>query len=180
MISDYPYSLSGALTVTTLTPWRQNHVCLHERGNGKIRQMTVTADKNAIGFSLVELSVATALLSMGLAGFSLLMGLALNGTSEAGYQSLAATQASAMTELYLISGHATPPATEYEAWTDGISRWLPSGRGLMCLDSTPEDGSIDNPACDEMGRPVIKLFWQVPPIDGDDGARRLVARLPGP
>lgn len=142
--------------------------------------MTPAADKHAIGFSLVELAVATALLSVGLAGFSLLMGLALKGTSEAGHLSLAAAQASTMTELYLMSGRAAPPASEYDEWADSISRWLPSGRGILCLDSTPEDGSLDNPACDELGKPVVKLFWLVPPVDGDNGARRLVARLPSP
>lgn len=142
--------------------------------------MTPFADRQADGFSLIELSVATALLSMGLGGFSLLMALALKGTSDAGHQSLAAAQVSTMTELYLLSGHSAPPTSDYQAWMDDISRWLPSGSGVLCLDSTPEDGDFEDPACDEMGHPVVKLFWQVPPDDGDNGARRLVARLPGP
>jgi prepilin-type N-terminal cleavage/methylation domain-containing protein len=180
MISDFPYSLPGVSTISSLAPRPQNHFCTHEQRNREIGHMTPAADKHATGFSLVELSVASALLAMGLAGFSLLMGLALKGTSEAGHQSLAAAQASTMTELYLLSGRTAPPATVYGAWAEDVSRWLPSGRGILCLDSTPEDGSFDNPACDELGKPVVKLFWLVPSVGDDNGARRLVARLPAP
>lgn len=49
-------------------------------------------------------------------------------------------------------------------WHPAITAALPSGRGIVCIDSTPNDGTIANPACDGVvvgGKPIfaIKIWW---------------------
>ena len=142
--------------------------------------MTAATANGAKGFSLVEVAVAAALLSTGLGGFSLLLTLAINGTAAAGHQSLAAAQVASMSEIFLLSGRSLPVAAETVAWTERIGRLLPVGRGTLCADSSPEDGSGDDPSCDGQGTAVIKVFWREAPVGDDDGTRRLVAVMPPP
>lgn len=50
-------------------------------------------------------------------------------------------------------------------WHPTISAVLPSGAGVVCIDSTPEDGTPANPGCDNVvavpGKPIfaIKIWW---------------------
>ncbi len=50
---------------------------------------------------------------------------------------------------------------QYDAtiWLQNTARALPGGVAIVCMDSTPDDGSPDNPACDGLGLNTIKLFW---------------------
>lgn len=158
------------------------------------------------GFSLVELSIATAVLSMGLGGLSLMMMLAVHGTSDARYRTLATSEVSSLAELILMNRdsfeHFIDPAplmyedcSQAEHCSDGerasgmVNSWrvrvqgeLPAGDGLVCRDSTPDDGSTGNPACDNAGDPVIKVFWNNG-NDADEQAentQRVVSRLSRP
>jgi type IV pilus assembly protein PilV len=159
--------------------------------------------KAVAGFSLIELTLASAIFSMGLAGLSLLMLTAVTGTAEAGHQTLATAKASSLAELIALnsdaSGHYVNPqagvdagcmdfeicsaeqmaARELGAWQYELSRELPRGSGLVCRDSTPDDGHAAEPACDGDGSLVVKVFWQeLHHLDRDDaGRRRLVTRL---
>ncbi|MBN9287762.1 MAG: type IV pilus modification protein PilV [Gammaproteobacteria bacterium 39-13] len=51
------------------------------------------------------------------------------------------------------------------SWRPAIPAALPSGAGVVCIDSTPNDGTPDNPACDNVvvvaGKPIfaIKIWW---------------------
>jgi len=156
------------------------------------------------GFSLVELTVATAIYSMGLGSLSLMLLLAVRGTSDAGFETTAAVQAASLAEMILMtsdaSGHYALPsapgtgpcdaaqpcsAEEMAAWQ--LATWqrrlaigMPAGRGLVCRDATPDDGSADDPACDGEGRDVIKVFWQQPPgaAEAEPVPARQVLRLP--
>ena len=55
------------------------------------------------GFSLIELTVATAIYSMGLGSLSLMMMVAVQGTTEAGHEGVAALQAASMAEQILMN-----------------------------------------------------------------------------
>lgn len=155
------------------------------------------------GFSLIEVAVAAAIFSMGLAGISLLMLTAVMGTAEAGHHTVASTKASSLAEMIALNSYASghyinplPPedyacvddescsggrlaAEELGAWQRELAAELPGGRGLVCRDSTPDDGHSADAACDGEGGMVVKVFWlESRNLDDEDGGlRRLVARL---
>jgi type IV pilus assembly protein PilV len=156
------------------------------------------------GFSLVELTVATAIFSLGIGGLSLLFLLALQGTLESKFRVAAVSQAASLQEMMWLApeGRAAfmapgespaEPACDggalctpelmagsmLESWQRQLESGIPSGRGLVCRDSTPSDGTPSEPACDGIGTPVIKVFWEEP---GNDGAvaHRSVRALPLP
>lgn len=155
------------------------------------------------GFSLLELSIAAAIYSMGLGGVSLMMMLAVHGTAAAEHDTLAALHATSLAERIAMSpdafGHYVFPAEPVDCetgplcpdgkWaTSGLSGWrtgltadLPAGDGLVCRDGTPADGNADDPACDGTGAPFIKIFWRAPG-EGDENVvtHRHVSRLPQP
>jgi type IV pilus assembly protein PilV len=158
---------------------------------------------NQSGFSLVELSVAMAIFSMGLGSLSMMLLASIHGTAEARHQTVAAIQANSLAEMIAMStdayGHYINPSDfdtaacahdfcDEEAmasgnmmsWKTRIHDELPGGKGLVCRDSTPEDGSAINPSCDGSGALVIKVFWVEPRHENseDGGLRRLVSRLP--
>lgn len=156
------------------------------------------------GFSLIELSIAAAIFSMGLAGVSLMLLTAIMGTAEAGHQTIATNSAGSLAELIAVNtdaaGHFVNPqgvdagvcidsldcsyavmaATEVGSWQRELAARLPNGSGLVCRDSTPHDGHGQDAACDGNGGLVVKVFWQESyrPDVHDDGRRRLVARIP--
>lgn len=154
------------------------------------------------GFSLVELTAAAAVFSMGLSSLSMMMLASVNGTSQARHQTVATTQASSMAEMIATSsdayGHYVNPADDFPAvcedvfcdgaamaadnllfWQTQLRNELPYGSGRVCRDSTPDDGTFDDPACDGTGAVVIKIFWSESRRDeADDAMKRLVSRLP--
>jgi type IV pilus assembly protein PilV len=164
----------------------------------------IPEDLRQTGFSLLELSVATAIYSMGLGSLSLMLLLAVQGTTEARLVTTAAMQVSSLAEVILMdsdaAGHyALPPgnnapfcslgqvctpeemtAWQLEHWRERLAADLPGGRGLVCRDLTPDDGDTDNAACDGEGGPVIKVFWQTPDshTDPDSVPARQVLLLP--
>lgn len=45
-------------------------------------------------------------------------------------------------------------------WSDDISGQLPGGSGVVCIDSTPNDGTASTPACDGIGNVLaVKIWW---------------------
>lgn len=45
-------------------------------------------------------------------------------------------------------------------WRAQIAAVLPAGTGVVCIDSTPADGTAAAPACDGAGRAfAVKIFW---------------------
>lgn len=155
------------------------------------------------GFSLIELSVATAILSMGLSALSMLMLAAIGGTGEAQHRTFAAAQAASLAEMIAMNpdaaGHYANPAPvrpgacleqmcnaaemaaeNLQFWQSQVLDGLPGGQGLVCFDSTADDGDLSDPACDGAGGLVIKVFWQarLHPEDEATGPQRMVARLP--
>jgi len=155
------------------------------------------------GFSLVELAVATAVFSMGLGSLSMMMLSAIHGTMEARHRTAAITQATSMAEMIAMQSDAydhyvNPPGADMLAcneghcqaaamaagnlisWKNQLSRALPGSAGLVCRDSTPDDGTAGNPLCDGEGALVVKVFWIESRHEHaeDGGQRRVVSRLP--
>ena len=158
------------------------------------------------GFSLVELSVATAIYAMGLGSLSLMMLLAVRGTGTAGDEAAAALHGASLAEMILMHsdaiGHYALPsenpavscdgldgcsaeemaAWQLHLWQQKLADDLPGGRGLVCRDSTPHDGEVQDPACDGAGGYVIKIFWNLPHsvADGSRIDSRITYPLPAP
>jgi type IV pilus assembly protein PilV len=159
------------------------------------------------GFSLIELSMAMAIFSMGLGGLSLMLLVAVKGTTSADHQTIANMHSSSLAEMILMNsdavGHYINPlpgqlaacigadqscsqdelAAGFMAdWEAQLGADLPNGTGLVCLDATPDDGHADMPSCDGAGGTVIKVFWQES-SDGENKAvseHRIVSQLPVP
>ena len=155
------------------------------------------------GFSLVELSVAMAVFSMGLGSLSIMLLAAIHGTAEARHETVAAIQADSLAEVIAMSSDAyghyiNPPGPDQAAcegdscnaqdlasanltsWHTRLRKELPGGTGLVCRDSTPADGNASDPLCDGNGTVVVKVFWSEPGHEDseDGGLKRLVSRLP--
>lgn len=51
-------------------------------------------------------------------------------------------------------------ALDYWVWSRSLATQLPAGLGVVCIDSTPDDGSADAPGCDGQGNSfAVKVFW---------------------
>jgi type IV pilus assembly protein PilV len=49
---------------------------------------------------------------------------------------------------------------DYREWSEEISRLLPGGSAVVCVDSTPDDGEPGDPQCDGTGNVFsIKIWW---------------------
>ena len=49
---------------------------------------------------------------------------------------------------------------DLKRWNNALAAGLPSGQGIVCLDSTPEIGSAASPACDGSSNVyAIKIWW---------------------
>ena len=136
------------------------------------------------GFSLLEVMVAGAIMSSGLAGLAALLLTAVSGTAQSGYRTAASLLADGMAVQMEISPSSlqtflqTPPlivahcdagntcsgqqfsAASLKSWQIQVADLLPAGVGVVCRDSSPFDGSSDSPACNGAGPVVIKVFWQ--------------------
>jgi len=159
------------------------------------------------GFSLIELSVAMAIYSMGLGSLSLMMLLAVQGTSDARFETTAALETASLAEQiavnspaidhYLVQPRADPAldcgfgevcsveemaAWQLTTWNARLAAELPGGAGLVCRDSTPGDGSADAGGCDGSGGYVIKVFWRpsIDPAEPAAASDRRVMSLPLP
>ncbi|HKJ18883.1 MAG TPA: prepilin-type N-terminal cleavage/methylation domain-containing protein [Xanthomonadales bacterium] len=155
------------------------------------------------GFSFIELMVATAVFSVGMGGMAALMLSASGGMAEAEYESIAHLQTDAMAATLqlgpLALEHlANPPQTaplcfesndctgpdwtmnQYLLWRAQVARELPGGHGVVCRDSTPNDGNSESPSCSGDGPVVTKVFWKEPrqQNEAEAGARRAVVQIP--
>lgn len=55
---------------------------------------------------------------------------------------------------------AQTAALDYVSWSADVGNEVVGGTGVVCIDSTPDDGTADAPACDGVGNTfAIKVFW---------------------
>ena len=49
---------------------------------------------------------------------------------------------------------------DFAQWNATLAAQLPGGSGVVCIDSTPDDGTAAAPACDATGTVLaVKVFW---------------------
>jgi type IV pilus assembly protein PilV len=64
---------------------------------------------------------------------------------------------------------------DHAQWAVALGNELPSGTGVVCRDSTPDDGTAAAPACDGAGAMhAIKVFWR----EKGDPSRLVIAVRP--
>jgi type IV pilus assembly protein PilV len=142
--------------------------------------------KSQGGYALLEALVAVVIAAVGLVGAARMQtfGLALNNGGQSrqkaillGYQMadrIRANQAGVTAHAYdlPVAGDTaclsdvagcTPvqlAAADMAQWQAEIASQLPGGVGVVCIDSTPDDGTSGAPQCDGVGSVVaVKLWW---------------------
>jgi type IV pilus assembly protein PilV len=137
------------------------------------------------GFNMIEVMVAIAVFSLGLISIAGLSITNLQNASHGLYESqatiIARQWADGMRsnlqayENGLFASNLDPgekscfggaecnydEAAHYDSdtWLQNAASALPGGVVIICMDSTPADGSPTDPACDGLGLNTIKLFW---------------------
>jgi type IV pilus assembly protein PilV len=136
------------------------------------------------GYALLEALVAVLVAAIGFVGAARLQtyGLAVNNSTQArqkatllGYQMadrIRANQAGVAAHAYDLAAAGDPsclssactPAqlagADLAQWQAEIAAQLPAGVGVVCLDSTPDDGSAVAPQCDGIGNVLaVKIWW---------------------
>lgn len=148
------------------------------------------------GFSLIEVVVAAAVFSLGIGGMSLLLVLAVHGTYAPRSATLAALHAHALADALrlvpdgVVTGAAdaedcgparacspaSMAASIMESWQAQLKRDLPTGGGLVCRDSTPDD-----PRCTESHGGAITVRWRdADPESGNEITHEFVLALTQP
>ena len=138
------------------------------------------------GYVLLEALVAVVIASVGFVGAARMqtLGLAMNNSTQVrqkathlGYQMadrIRANQAGVTAHAYdrpaagatacLSAASGCTPAllaaADVGEWQGEIASQLPGGSGVVCLDSTPDDGDAATPLCDGLGNVIaVKLWW---------------------
>lgn len=145
------------------------------------------------GFTLLEVLVAIIVISIGLLGLAGLQARGMQANHSSMLRTIATYQAYDMADRMranimgvnngnynnlsgtpsdpgCVSTNCTPAnmaTTDLYSWNTSNAVLLPSGQGVVCLDSTPDDGTQSSPACDGLGTIyAIKVWW----IDDRSGA----------
>ena len=139
------------------------------------------------GFTLIEILVAILVFAVGLLALAGLQLQTLRYAHSAGLRTIATTQAASLADMVrankagdykelgeaeegeslascFTSAGCTPQQVarlDVAVWNASNASALPGGSGTICIDSTPNDGTPDDPACDAVaGAPyVIKIWW---------------------
>ena len=143
------------------------------------------------GFTMVEFLVSIVVLSIGLIGLAGLQLTSLRDNSRAYMRSQASILASDLadrvranpatnyttatasenTDCHSSTGCSASQMAEHDLfeWNSKIPTELNNGEGLICIDSTPNDGvNKASPDCDDSGTNfAIKLWWQDEQTDSD-------------
>ncbi len=163
-----------------------------------VRPITVNRKRQA-GFTLVEVMVAALVLSVGLLGLAGLQAASLMNNQSAFMRSQASALAydladrmrtnvnSASANSYAVATAVNTSScsntngcspqqmaqADLAEWNTTIAAYLPLGQGVVCIDSTPNDGSgVGTPQCDGNGSEfAVKLWWD----DDRDGIINVTA-----
>ena len=141
--------------------------------------------RRAAGFALLEALVAVVIASVGFIGAARLQTVGLKMNASAGLRQKAVLLTYQMTDrmranqLGVTAGNYNNVAVGNKAclasgctsaelavadmteWSEDIAGQLPGGSGVVCVDSTPNDGTAIVPACDGVsGAPLaVKIWW---------------------
>lgn len=140
--------------------------------------------RHIAGFALLEALVAVVVASVGFIGAARLqtLGMKMNASSQfrqkavlltyqmtdriranrAGFTAGAynSPSAGAMTCLSTGCTPAQLAVADMTEWSNDVAAQLPNGSGVVCVDSTPDDGTALAPACDGNGNVLaVKVWW---------------------
>jgi type IV pilus assembly protein PilV len=140
--------------------------------------------RNLAGYALLEALVAVVVASVGFIGAARLqtLGMKMNASSQLrqkatllNYQMVDRIRANRIGlssgaynnpstgSMSCLSSGCTPAAlavADMTEWSNDITGQLPGGSGVVCVDSTPNDGTAAAPACDNVGNVLaIKIWW---------------------
>ena len=146
--------------------------------------------RKSVGFTMLEVMISIVIIAFGLLGVAGLQAFALKNTQSANFRLTATTLANDIIDRMksnyagVSSGsYNRPNSGDYEAsvncngapcsaallgdfdraeWARRVRQALPGGVGIVCLDSTPNDGANAGvPACDGNGDVmyVVKIWW---------------------
>lgn len=159
------------------------------------------------GFTMLEVLIAILVTSIGLLGVAGMQAFALKNTHSASLRLTASMLATDMIDRMhanksgsrygwydkpALAAYTTAVAnclttagcTSQELATNDLNEWsqrvassLPNGVGIVCYDSTPNDGASSTaPACDGNGIYVVKIWWS----DDRNGAVAVPQRFSSP
>lgn len=136
------------------------------------------------GYALLEALIAVVVASVGFIGAARLqtLGVKMNASSQLrqkavllSYQMTDRVRANmkgfgagnydspSVGSLACLSTGCTPAQlaeADMTEWSADISSQLPNGSGVVCVDSTPDDGTATAPACDGVGNVLaVKVWW---------------------
>lgn len=139
------------------------------------------------GFAMIEVLVAVLIISFGLLGLAGLQATGLRNNYGSHMRSIATQQAYELIDRMRanksgvdagsynnLGGAQSDPAciatsagcsaanvaiTDMYQWNLRNKQQLPSGEGVVCLDSTPADGTPAAPGCDGSPPFVVKIWW---------------------
>lgn len=145
---------------------------------------------SAVGATLIEMLVALLVVAIGLLGMTAIQAVSLRQLQSASLRTQAGILGSDMLERVLANRQAATlgayeggvaglnPGCEsltgcaaaelaghdMAQWQTALQRALPAGRGIVCIDSTPHDGTSDATGCDGavLGSAtfhVVKIWW---------------------
>ncbi|MES2015146.1 MAG: type IV pilus modification protein PilV [Pseudomonadota bacterium] len=146
------------------------------------------------GFTLLEVLVTLVIFAFGMLGVAGLQMVSLTNMDMAQHRSVAVLKASEMAErvranpsahhlgaepadhqcrtAHYANRNAAPEncsagelaADDLWDWSQELAARLPSGNGVVCLDSTPDDGVPSAPECDGAGTALaVKVWWNEKP-----------------
>ncbi|MDE2395913.1 MAG: type IV pilus modification protein PilV [Burkholderiales bacterium] len=139
------------------------------------------------GVALIEALIAVLLLSLCALAYAALQLRSLSNNTSSLWRSNAVAMAGAMADRMranqpgvaagaydnLTGGISAPAcgstspcsptqtaALDFTSWNTTLARSLPGGSGVVCIDSTPDDGTAAAPACDGVGSTyAVKVYW---------------------
>lgn len=142
--------------------------------------------RRALGYALLEALVAVVVASVGFIGAARMQTLGMKMNSSAQFRQKAVLLTYQMSDRLRANrtgfgaGNYNNPAigsktcladvagctpaqmavADMTEWSEDISGQLPGGTGVVCVDSTPNDGTATAPACDGVGGLLtIKVWW---------------------
>jgi type IV pilus assembly protein PilV len=144
------------------------------------------------GFTMLEVLISIVVIAFGLLGIAGLQAFAIKNNHSASLRITATSMANDMIDrmkanyIAVMNGdYNKPNSTDYTTavasclttagctsqqlaqndlneWSQRLAASLPNGRGVVCLDSTPHDGTtVATPDCDNTGTTmyVVKIWW---------------------
>ena len=139
---------------------------------------------HAAGYALLEALIAVIVTSIGFIAAARLQTLGLTFNNSALYRQKATLLGTQMTDrmranqrgmslgaynnptagaVDCLAVGCTPTAlagADMTEWAADVAGQLPDGRGVVCIDSTPDDGVAAAPACDGAGQLLaVKVWW---------------------